>query len=252
MARFKVGVHIRPQHTNIQALRQAWKAADDLGVDSITTWDHFYPLQGDPTSTHFECWSLLACMAAETKRAQIGSLVCAIKYRNPDLLADIARTIDHISGGRLILGVGAGNSQRDHDAYGYDFGTPGDRLRALRDALPRIKSRLAQLNPPPIGPMPIMIGGTGEKMTLRLTAQYADLWNGGGPLDTLRQKQQVLDEWCAKVGRNPKDIERTTNIAVTALERMEEYAAAGFQRFQLQLDHPFDMKPVEQALKMRG
>src|SRR5260370_5357610 len=149
MAAFKLGVHIRPQHTTVQAMREVRKAADDLGVDSLTPCDHFYPLSGDPGGTHFECWSLLAAMAVDTSRAQIGAIVSAIAYRNPDLLADMARTVDHLSGGRLILGIGAGNAERDHTAYGYPWNPPGARLRDLRAGLDRNKPRPGPLNPPP-------------------------------------------------------------------------------------------------------
>ena len=252
MVAFKVGVHIRPQHTTVQALRAAWKSADALGVDSITIWDHFYPLTGDPGGAHFECWSLLAAMACDTQRALIGPIVSAVAYRNPDLLADIARTVDHLSGGRLILGLGAGNSERDHLDYGYGWRSPGQRLRELRESIARIKTRLPKLNPSPLGRMPLLIGGGGERVTLRLVAELADLSNTPGPPDVLRQKNRVIDEWCAKVGRNPAQIERTCNIPPTAVERIHEWVEAGGQRLQIQLDHPFDMAPVETALKLRG
>jgi probable F420-dependent oxidoreductase len=212
----------------------------------------FYPLTGDPGGTHFECWSLLAALACDTRRAQIGSLVSAIGYRNPDLLADIARTVDHLSNGRLILGVGAGNSERDHVAYGLAWGPPADRLRALRAGIKRIKSRLEQLNPPPQGRLPLLIAGGGEQVTLRLVAEYADMSNAGGAPEVLRHKNQVIDQWCERVGRNPAEIERTCNIPTNAVERIHEYVEAGGQRLQIQLDHPFDMTPVEQALKQRG
>jgi probable F420-dependent oxidoreductase len=249
---FKVGVHLRPQHTTIDSLRAAWRAADALGVDTITTWDHFYPLTGDAAGAQFECWTLLAAMAVETRHAQIGALVSAIGYRNPDLLADMARTVDHLSGGRLILGVGAGNSERDHVAFGYGWLTAPERLRALRAGLERIRTRLPQLNPPPVGPLPLLIAGGGEQVTLRLVAEYGDLSNTPGPPDQLRHKNQVLDDWCARLGRNPAEIERTTNIPSAAVDRLEEWVAAGAQRLQIQLDHPFDMAPVEAALKRRG
>ncbi|HUZ76932.1 MAG TPA: LLM class F420-dependent oxidoreductase [Chloroflexota bacterium] len=252
MAHFKLGVHIRPQHTTVAAMRAAWTELDRMGVDSISTWDHFYPLFGDPEGTHFECWSLLAAMACDTHQALIGPVVDAVSYRNPELLADMARTVDHISGGRVFLGLGAGNSERDHREFGYEFGTPGERLHNLRQALPRVKSRLAKLNPPPIGRVPIMIGGGGEKVTLRLTAEFADMWNGGGAPDVLRHKNQVLDDWCAKLGRDPKAIERTSNIAPGAVDRIDEYLAVGMERLHVQLDHPFDLAPVERALKLRG
>jgi probable F420-dependent oxidoreductase len=251
MAGFKVGVHIRPQHTSVQAMRAAWQAADALGVDSITVWDHFFPLSGDANGAHFECWSLLAAMAVDTRRAQIGAIVSAVAYRNADLLADMARTVDHLSDGRLILGIGAGNSQRDHAEYGFAYGTPGERLRALRAALERIKARLRRLNPPPKGRLPILIGGGGEQVTLRLVAEYADMSNAPGPPDVLRRKNQVIDQWCARIGRDPAEIERTSNIPVSAVDGIEAYVDAGAQRLQLQLDHPFELAPVERALKRR-
>jgi probable F420-dependent oxidoreductase len=252
MPAFKVGVHLRPQHTTIDALRQAWRGADALGVDSITVWDHFYPLQGDPGGAHFECWSMLAAMAVETRHAQIGAIVSAIAYRNPDLLADIARTVDHLSGGRLILGLGAGNSERDHDAYGFAWGTPGERLRALRDGLERITRRLKELNPRPVGPLPILIGGGGEQVTLRLVAEFAQMSNTPGSPEVIRHKNDVIDEWCRKLGRDPREIERTTNIPPSAIDTMGTYVEAGAQRLQIQLDHPFDLTPVERALQLRS
>jgi probable F420-dependent oxidoreductase len=250
MPGFKIGVHLRPQHTTVAALRAAWKAADQLGVDAITTWDHFYPLSGERNGAHFECWSLLAAMACDTSHARIGSMVSANLYRNPELLADMARTVDHLSGGRLNLGIGAGNSERDHQEYGYEFGTPSQRLRALAASLPRIKDRLAKLNPPPIGPLPILVAGGGEQVTLKLTAQYADMWNGGGAPDVLRHKNHVLDQWCVKLGRDPRSIERTTNIPPTAIDRIDDWVEGGAQLLLIQMDHPFEMTPVEQALKL--
>jgi probable F420-dependent oxidoreductase len=251
MPAFKIGVHIRPQHTTVAAMRTAWRDADSLHVDWITIWDHFAPLSGDPGGTHFECWSLLAALACDTSRAQIGSLVSAIAYRSPDLLADIARTVDHLSGGRLILGIGAGNSERDHIAYGLAWGEAGDRLRTLRDGVQRIKTRMALLNPPPLGPLPIMIAGGGEKVTLRLVARYADMSNTPGIPEVVRRKNAVIDEYCEQIGRDPAEIERTCNIAADAVDRMHEWVEAGAQRLQIQLDHPFDMGPVERALSIR-
>jgi alkanesulfonate monooxygenase SsuD/methylene tetrahydromethanopterin reductase-like flavin-dependent oxidoreductase (luciferase family) len=131
------------------------------------------------------------------------------------------------------------------------FGTPKARLRALRDGVQRVKTRLALLNPPPLGPMPLMIAGGGEQLTLRLVARYADMSNTPGTPQVVRHKNEVIDEYCLAYGRDPQKIERTCNIAVDAVERMHEWVEAGAQRLQIQLDHPFDLRPVELALKLR-
>jgi probable F420-dependent oxidoreductase len=252
----KIGVQLHPQATTTDAMRRAWREADQAGADSIWVWDHFYPLYGDPDAPHFEAYALLAAMAVETSRAQFGALVTCNSYRNPELLADMSRTIDHLSGGRFILGIGSGWFERDYQEYGYEFGTAASRLAALREALPRIEARLAKLNPPPVQrPLPLLIGGGGEKVTLRLVARHATMWNGFGPAETFKHKSGVIDDWCAKIGRDPSEIERT--IGVSAVDgadpaKMDEYAAAGAQHVILMVGHPFDLTPLHTALSRRG
>ena len=162
----KVGVQLHPQHTSIEELRSAWRAADDLGLDTIWTWDHFFPLWGDPEGSHFEGWSLLAAMAVETSRASIGILVTCNSYRNPELLADMAPTVDHLSGGRVILGIGAGWFERDYVESGYRLRTAAERPQALRGPLARIEQRRQPPNSPSVGPLPPLNAGGGERRTL--------------------------------------------------------------------------------------
>jgi probable F420-dependent oxidoreductase len=166
-------------------------------------------------------------MASVTERAQIGALVICNSYRNPELLADAHRTIDHISGGRAILGIGAGWFQRDYDEYGYEFGTAPDRLRDLKQALPRIKDRIGKLNPPPLGRLPILIGGSGPKVTLKLVAQHGDMWHGFGDAETYREKNEILLQHCQDVGRDETEIERTWGVEAYDLDHAETLVEAG-------------------------
>ena len=248
----KIGVQIQPQGTSVAEMRAAWKAADALGVDSIWVWDHFYPLFGDPDATHFEAYTLLAAMAVDTTHAEIGALVTCHSYRNANLLADMARTIDHLSEGRFVLGIGSGWFERDYEEYGYEFGTAIGRLRALEAGIPVIKERLARLNPGPVnGHLPLMIGGSGEKVTLKLVAEHADVFNTFGPPANFAHKVEVLDQWCAEVGRNPRDIERTCAIAPGDLKDAAAFEDAGADHLIVMISTPFGLTEVEGYLNSR-
>ncbi len=210
---FRVAAAVQPQHATFAQLREAWLRAEDLGADVIYLWDHFFPLFGDPDGAHFECWTTLAAVAQSTERVQIGALVSCNTYRNPDLLADMARTLDHISGGRAILGIGSGWFEKDYREYGYPFGTVQSRLHDFEQALVRIDARLAKLNPGPVnGSLPVLIGGSGEKVMLRLVAEHAKIWHAFGDVETIAQKGKALDEWCGKVGRDPAELIRSTTL----------------------------------------
>jgi probable F420-dependent oxidoreductase len=248
---FQVGVQLHPQQTSYAEIRDAWRRAESVGVDSIWTWDHFFPLYGDPAASHFEGWTLLTAMAADTERAKLGMLVTCNSYRNPELLADIARTADHVSGGRMYLGIGSGWFERDYTEYGYDFGTAIGRLRKLGDDLPRLKARLASLNPAPIGKLPILVGGSGEKVTLKLTAEHADAWNSFGPPETFAHKNAVLDNWCAEIGRDPSEIERTVAISPEDVGNVDAFLEAGATHVIVMVGHPYDLTSVEQLIARR-
>ncbi len=224
----RIGVQLQPQHADYGQIRDAVRRAEDLGVDVVFNWDHFFPLYGDADGKHYECWTMLGAWAEQTSRVEIGALVTCNSYRNPELLADMARTVDHISGGRLILGIGAGWFEKDYDEFGYEFGTPGTRIADLADALPRIKARWAKSNPAPTRDIPVLIGGGGERKTLRVVAEHADAWHSFGDVDTLRRKSAILDEHGAAVGRDTATlVERSVAVSSPPQAVGDDLLAAG-------------------------
>jgi probable F420-dependent oxidoreductase len=243
--KIRIAAQLHPQHGDYRGLRTAVQSAEEMGFDLVYNWDHFFPLYGEPDGTHFESWTMLGAWAEQTSRIEIGALVSCNSYRNPDLLADMARTVDHISEGRLVLGIGAGWFRRDYEEYGYDFGRAGSRLDDLALALPRIKARWDKLNPQPIRRPPILIGGTGERKTLRMVAQHADGWHAGFPdhPSELEPKVKALLSWCDHHGRDPAEIEwgiglEPEDMSRVLAEHAEAYLEIGFTQFTLGYDGP--------------
>ncbi|MCI0543969.1 MAG: LLM class F420-dependent oxidoreductase [Actinobacteria bacterium] len=241
----RIAAQLHPQHGTYEAMRTAVLRAEEMGFDIVYNWDHFFPLYGDRDGLHYECWTVLAAWAELTTTVEIGALVTCNSYRNPELLADMARTVDHVSGGRLILGIGSGWFRRDYLEYGYEFGTAGSRLDDLGAALPRIESRLARLNPPPLRDIPILVAGGGSRKTTRLVARHADSWHAGFPdhPDELDDAVTALLGWCEKEGRDPGDIEWGLGVEPDDLARfLREDASAlhdkGFTQFTLGFQGP--------------
>lgn len=249
----RIAAQIQPQHADYAQIRDAVARAEDAGVDIVFTWDHFFPLRGDRDGKHFECWTMLAAWAEQTSRVEIGALVTCNSYRNPDLLADMARTVDHISHGRLILGIGAGWHERDYREYGYEFGTPGSRLADLAAAMPRVKARWAALNPPPLRPIPVLVGGGGERKTLRITAEHADMWHGFGDVEKIRHKCAVLDAWCDEIGRDAGQIARSCEVDRWAPEDVgEAFLDVGVSMFTVRVPGPgYDLSHVRRWVAWR-
>ncbi|NOT55215.1 MAG: LLM class F420-dependent oxidoreductase [Deltaproteobacteria bacterium] len=225
----RFGLQVAPQQTTIEELKEVWQEAEALGFDSLWTNDHLLPSVGPSEESNLESWTLLAAMATVTKRVQIGAMVTSNTFRHPAILAKMATTIDHLSNGRLVLGIGAGWFEREHQAYGVAFPALKDRTKALGEAL-EVMTKLwsstspvsfkgeyyslvdAPFMPKPIQKPypPIMIGGIGEKRILPLVARYAQMWNIPNlEPDKIAEKNKILEKACEKVGRNCAEIERS-------------------------------------------
>lgn len=253
----RLGVQIAPQHSSYPTIRDAVTRLEDMGVDILFNWDHFYPLSGDPDGTHFESWTMLAAWAEQTERVEFGCLVNCNSYRNADLQADMARTVDHISAkggdaGRFIFGTGAGWFERDYDEYGYEFGTPGSRLNDLAAGLERIERRWEKLNPAPTRDIPVMIGGKGEQKTLRLVARHADIWHSFTEGEELARKLDVLTQWGEKEGRDLSSLVVSNELKGRDERKADELHAAGVRLFTLGITGPaLDFAEVQRWLDWR-
>ncbi len=261
----RFGVQTWPQHTSWTELRATWQLIDRLGYDTAWTFDHFFPIMSDASGPCLEGWIALAALAAETERVRLGVLVTGNTYRHPAVLANMGATLDHTSGGRLIMGVGAAWFEAEHAAYGIPFGTAAERIRRLDEAAeivrrlwtePRVtfegrdyRLRDAYCEPKPVQRPhpPLMIGGGGEKLMLRVVAKHADCWNTFGTPEVFRRKLAVLREHCRAVGRDPAAIEVSwagTELLDTpparARARIAEFLEAGVTHFILGVGAPFD------------
>ena len=252
----RLGVQLAPQHAPYELIRDTATELEELGVDILFTWDHFFPLSGEPDGLHFESWTMLAALAEQTSRVELGALVNCNSYRNPSLQADMARTIDHISAkggtGRFLFGTGSGWFERDYVEYGYEFGTVGERLDALARDLPIIRSRWQALNPQPTREIPILIGGGGEKKTLRIVAEHADIWHSFSDAPTLERKLGVLAEHGRAVGRDTSEIETSVEVRSRTMAEADELRAMGASLFTLGITGPrYDLAKVREWLAWR-
>lgn len=303
MTDLKMGAVLWSQATDWAGFAGAARRADELGFDSIWTWDHIYAIFGNQDQPILEGYTALAGLAAGTSDAELGLLVGANTFRNPGLVAKMMVTIDDISGGRAILGLGGAWFEPEHQAFGIDFGTGfGQRLDWMDEATAAIRALLdgdrvtstgagryefddLKLNPVPARRrMPIMIGGSGERKTLRTVAKYADQWNAFGSPETLSHKDSVLRRHCDDVGRDPGEIERTVGAKIiirdsedAAQDRLSEimehnetpmsaiaddetfwvgtpamitetmlaYREVGFHTFLVEMPAPYDRETVE-------
>jgi alkanesulfonate monooxygenase SsuD/methylene tetrahydromethanopterin reductase-like flavin-dependent oxidoreductase (luciferase family) len=225
------GVHLGAQNASVADLRQLWKWLDASGVDWISLWDHLYeaPPAGG-TQPHFEAFSMLGALAADTTHARLGCLVFCSQYRNIGVLMKGAISVDHLSGGRFELGMGSGWHDQEATAFGIDFPSQGDRFKVLEGQLhainkwrngervtqssPGVELRDASMVPNAMGSLPLWLGGLGPKQTLRMAGAYANGWNAAyaSPVQ-YKELNGILDDWCVKAGRVPTDVERSINLS---------------------------------------
>ena len=242
MTDLRLGALCWNQYADWPSLLAAGRRADALGFDTLWTWDHLYPIVGSSHGPIHEGWLTLAAWAQATERIRIGLMVGANTFREPTLTAKMATTLDHISGGRAILGIGAAWFEEEHVAYGLEFGDGfPERLRWLAEALPimrgmlrgeapsasgpRYRARSIRNDPPPLQErLPLLIGGGGEQVTLKLVARYADANNVGGGIAAVRRKEAILLRHCEAVGRDPAEIERTTGLGVVVIRDSRDEA----------------------------
>jgi alkanesulfonate monooxygenase SsuD/methylene tetrahydromethanopterin reductase-like flavin-dependent oxidoreductase (luciferase family) len=249
MPTIRFGAQLWSQQTDWPAWRDAAVAADDAGWDSVWTWDHLLAIFGPWEQPIFEGWSVLSAIGPLTKRVRLGLMVGANTFRNPGITAKLATTLDHVSGGRAVLGIGGAWFEREHEAFGIpDWGSGvGERLDRLDESVMLMRRLLdgervshsgrfytltdALCEPRPIQDhLPILVGGSGPRKTLRTTALRADAWNTSGTVDEVRAKVEILDGHCADVGRDRSEIELTVSFPMVirddADDAQEAYTAS--------------------------
>ena len=244
----RFGIHAGQHNGTYADFQQLWRRAEELGFDWVSDFDHFLPIQGDPSGPCFDGPTLLGALASQTKRVRCGMLVNSVTYRHPAVLANIVATLDHVSGGRVEYGMGAGWYGLEHDQYGIPFPRIGERMDMLDEACRILRSMWTQetttfagqhwqlqdawCNPKPLQEhLPLVIGGSGEKRTLRIVAEHADIWNTFlGTTDELQHKLDVLAGHCSDVGRDAADVRVSLTLRAIVRARHEDAAAmaAGF------------------------
>jgi F420-dependent oxidoreductase-like protein len=243
-----VGIHTGPQHLEYEQLRDFWLEADRLGYDWASVFDHFIPIMSDPLGPCLEGWTTLTALAAVTKNVRVGTLVLGVGYRHPAVLANMAATLDVITGGRLEFGIGAGWHEMEYNAYGIAYPPPAVRIGQMAEAIQVCKALWTEhranfagkyftltdalCEPKPVQKPhpPVWVGGGGEQLTLRAVARYADGWNGFfGPIEAIKHKLDVLQGHCDAVGRDSSEIRKSLAIGVVVRDdpaRAEEAVAA--------------------------